>query len=60
MPKGSNGPALAISSEEAIKREMVGLIITGILAALAFLCVSDGIPDLARRRGTAHRASRMR
>jgi len=45
---------------EAIKREMVGFIITGILAALAFLCVSDGIPDLARRRGTAHRASRMR
>jgi len=36
---------------------MVGFIIMGVLAVLAFLCVSDGIPDLARRESKRVRAS---
>jgi len=36
---GSSGP----------RREMVAYVLMGVLAVLAFLCLSDGIPELARR-----------
>ena len=45
---------------QSLQQKMVIYIMTGVLAVLAFLCVSDGIPDLARRRETSHRPSRSR
>lgn len=39
---------------------MVAFIMMGILAVLAFLCLSDGIPSLARRESTFVSPSKRR
>ena len=58
MPHASDGTPRASIPLESSRLAMIVYIMSGVLAVLAFLCVSDGIPDLTQRKGPSQRPNR--